>query len=473
MTELTWLPEFEAYVAQQMTTAKCPGFSMGVAVNGESVYSRGFGYRNREQALPATALTTHGIGSITKSMTAVAIMQLVERGALRVTDPVVQHLPEFRTPDPDHTAKVTLHHLLTHTAGLPPLPFLYAGMKESLEADPSVADSEEIQAHLKKYPMINTCAQLLELMAAHPYELLGAPGERFSYLNEGYALLGAIIERVSGQSYSAFLQENLLDPAGMTSSTLRADGLEERRDVTQLYVKKDADAESEPAPGWWQSEVFLAAGFLRSTVPDMLRYMEIFRTGGMVGQNRILSAESVQRMTAPTIAAGPGMFYGYGLMLTPAYNGVSLVEHGGGVKGVSAYVSCVPERGITAVGLANLGGMGSGQVLLAAINGLLGLPLETKRAELGTYDCPPERLADYVGEYHSGEGARIQVSLVDDILTFEMKGVKPMSAWPTAEDSFAVAIGGNETKIDFTRDAAGQVESASMGFRIVRKVRTA
>jgi CubicO group peptidase (beta-lactamase class C family) len=114
----------EKYRAKVVAAHSCAGLAVGLAQVGQPDRFWTFGHRDREQELPITPQTVFGAASLTKSMTAVAIMQLQEGGRLAVLDPLVRYLPEFRTPDNDATRQITLHHLLTHMAGLPPLPTL-------------------------------------------------------------------------------------------------------------------------------------------------------------------------------------------------------------------------------------------------------------------------------------------------------------------------------------------------------------
>ncbi|MBX5476970.1 MAG: beta-lactamase family protein, partial [Clostridia bacterium] len=343
-------PAYEEYGRKLLEPYGTPGASVAIAEDGRMTYHHGFGYRDAEERLPITPDTVFGIGSITKSFTAMCIMKLQEAGKLSVYDPVVRYLPEFRTPDPELTRQMTIHHFLTHTSGLPPLPSLMRALARSMREDPDV-DQPEARKRIEEAEPVDTYEQLLECIANTPFELLGPPGEFFSYSNDAYALLGAIVARVSGQSFTEYLRKEILEPAGMTSTTMDVPEGPAFPDVSSLYIEKEKDGKEwiKKSPVWWQAPAMDAAGFLRSSARDMLRYLEIFRTGGRVGDRRILSEESVREMTAPRVQVSPTMYYGYGLMITPDYHGVTLVEHGGNVKGVSAYMSVVPERGWTGV----------------------------------------------------------------------------------------------------------------------------
>lgn len=394
MGKASWIYEYEAYAGKIIAERKTPGASVAFALNGEPVYAQGFGFRNRAEGLPCTESTVHGIGSVTKSFTAVAVMQLQERGHLNVTDPVVKYLPEFRTPNPEYTRQITIHHLLTHSAGLPPLPSLYPAMGPSFRDDPN-RKHFPLSLDVAQFADIDSYADLMAFIADFKFTPLGEPGTRFSYSNDGFGLLAAVIERVSGLSYERYVAENILLPAGMADSTFDVERLMKHPETTQLYGPNlEQDGAIEPQPGWWQAPALLAAGFLRSTAVDMLRYMEIYRTGGLVGRERILARESVAAMLHPHIECSAGMHYGYGLMIVK-FHGATLVEHGGSTKGVAAQVVCVPEKGITGVALTNVSGGPGLSLAMGGVNALMGLPLATRRVEYTEVPIHPDRLPDY------------------------------------------------------------------------------
>jgi CubicO group peptidase (beta-lactamase class C family) len=465
----TWAPIFETYANQLLAPYHIPGVSVAVAKEGEVIYHHGFGHRDAEQGLPLTLDTVMGIGSITKSFTCVAIMQLHEQGKLNVQDPVVKYLPEFRTNNSAYTEQITLHHFMTHTSGLAPLPILFRALYNSMKDDPSA--KERLEKRQEPVVPIETYAELMEAIAQSDVPLLGAPGTHFSYSNDGYSLLGAIIERVSGLGYVAYMEQHILKPAGMTRSTFRREDLAEWQDVTQLYAVRPNEGAEEvfAAPGWWQAPAQLAAGFLRCSTRDMLRYAEIYRTGGLVGQVRILSAQSVKLMTRPYAQAAPGMGYGYGLMLTPEYAGVSLVEHGGALKGIAAWFSVLPEKGLTGVCLTNLAGGPSSQLLLGALNAAMGQPVEQTRVAFQEQAVAPESLEAYVGTYCSGEDEEMKVASQDGQLVIEYQGQQ----WPArcvGEHTFAIKVKELEGAARFLFDQQGQVYAVAYHYRIIRKV---
>ncbi|MED1917620.1 serine hydrolase [Bacillus thuringiensis] len=159
MNNQEWIVSYEEFVRETMMESKVPGAAIGVAKNGQLVYAKGFGYRDAEQCQVATVDTIFGIASITKSFTAIAIMQLQEAGKLTVADPVSRFLPEFHVKTGSGTEAITIHNFLTHSSGLPPLSCVDEALKHGM----------------------NTYEELMTYLAQLEFTLLGAPGTEFSY----------------------------------------------------------------------------------------------------------------------------------------------------------------------------------------------------------------------------------------------------------------------------------------------------
>jgi len=462
---------YENYAQKLLDRHQVPGASVGIAVEGQTIYTHGFGWRDVEKKLPVTEDTIFGVGSITKSFTAVAIMQLQEQGKLSVDDPVVRYLPEFKVGKDGAEKHMTIHHFLTHTSGLPPLGSLTRAMVRSLWEDESVMEGEGAEK-IRDVEPIDTYEELMAYIGSLDIELLGFPGQYFSYSNDAFALLGAIVERVSGIPYEVYVAEHILKPLGMNRSVFDRRELESLGNVATPYASKRVKGRDRvfAAPVWHEAPAMTAAGFLKSTVQDMLRYMEIYRTGGTGNGQTILSARSIDQMTTPYAQSQPGQYYGYGLMIHPNYHGVSLVEHGGNLKGVSAWVSCIREKGITGVVLTNLVASPGADVLLGAMNTLMGVPVSTKRVRFQKYNCPPERLARYAGQYKSDEGASVKVTARGDGLDLEIEGVH-FRARPVGVDTFAMRRKGLDSAVRFLIDTRGEPWGLVTGLRIVRRVR--
>ncbi|WP_096435175.1 serine hydrolase domain-containing protein [Alteribacter populi] len=468
MQKQTWISNFEPFADKILDKYKVPGTAIAVSKDGEALYQRGIGYRNLEKKLTVTEDTIFGIASITKSFTAIAIMQLQEAGKLSVEDRVITYLPEFNISRKEQADKITIHHFLTHTSGLPTLPSLYFAMKRSMENDPSVTDKQ--QARLKEHDPIDHYHHLIAFISELEFDLLGEPGTEFSYSNDAYALLGAIIERVSGLPYDEYVTEYILKPAGMTSSTFDLDRVINSEHVTTIYASKEEEEEKEiyEAENWWDSRAMLAGGFLRSTQKDMMRYTELFLNDGKVGEQRILTPESVKEMTHPHFQFLEGKYYGYGLMITPDYNGGTLVEHGGSLKGVSSHMSIVPEKGLAGIVLTNLVGVPVSPLLLGALNSIQGLTPETPLQTYRDFSVNSNDLIRYIGKYTSGEFAEMEISMESDQLSFTTEG-KTYPMRPVGKDLFTMEMNETEVPIRFLFDHHGENDRLFIGVRQLLK----
>src|SRR5688572_8682128 len=279
-----------------------------VAQNGKVVYKGAFGMANMEWGIPNTPDTRFRLGSITKQFTAALTLQLVEQGKIKLDGKITDYLPDYRQ---DIGQKVTVHHLLTHTSGIPS----YTGQPgffENVSRNPY-----KVIDFVKKYASGD-----LE------YE----PGSKYSYNNSGYFLLGAIIERVTGKSYEQVLKENILDPAGMKNTGYdRHDPLIQKRAAG--YAK---------TPDGYRNAAYLdmsipyAAGSMYSTVEDLYLWDQALYT------DKLLSAQSKELMFKPGLEN-----YGYGWVVRNAKlkneEEIQVIRHGGGINGFSTVIARVPK----------------------------------------------------------------------------------------------------------------------------------
>ncbi len=297
------------------------GFSGSVLVmRGESILlDKGYGLRDREQNLPNTPATVHAIGSITKQFTAACILKLQERGTLKVTDPLSKYIPGV----PADKAAITLHQLLTHSAGFP-----------GAIGD----DNEAIDG-----------GAFTELAMNTPLEF--SPGSAYAYSNVGYSLLGIIVEHVSGLAYERYLHDSLLVPAGLLRTGYRIpDWSKEelaigyRKDGTRWGTMLDHPLVN-GGPGWH----LRANGGVLSTTRDMATWLDALRT------NRVLSKASTDAMFTPHMeeGEGAGSFYGYGWALFKTKRGTRLITHNGGNGVQFADVLWYADEGVRVVLMSN------------------------------------------------------------------------------------------------------------------------
>ncbi|MCJ7842103.1 beta-lactamase family protein [Lederbergia sp. NSJ-179] len=459
---------FEAFCNEITENYQIPALALGLAKDGELFYEKKIGYRDTEKGLPLTSNTVFGIGSITKSFTAIAILQLQEIGKLSIHDPVLNYIPELKTPRAEYTKKMTIHHLLTHSSGLPSLPLLFGALRKSMEKDPKFGDEGQIPAN---FPYINTYEDFLTSLGNLEYTLLGEPGTEYTYSNDGYSLLGLIIERVSGFPYEEYIKDHILKPADMHHSGFHYEDLQGHEDIAVLYDVKQKDGETIVfrSNNPWDAPPMRASGFLKSTVKDMLRYTEIYRNDGKVGDAQILSPESVELMMTPHIQCDYRSYYGYGLKIIPDYFGHKLLQHGGDLKGVAAQINILPEIGLAGIALANLGAVPSSKVLFNAFADYLDQPLNASYLNVTAKELPIEALQEYTGEFVSSEGIKVTFTIVDNKLQADAPGLLKDNVQAIDKDWFLAHMREDEITFHFIRDNAGKIDRVAFAERQLLK----
>jgi ABC-type multidrug transport system ATPase subunit/CubicO group peptidase (beta-lactamase class C family) len=315
-----------------------------VARGDKILFSKGYGFANLEQQIPNTPATEFRIGSITKQFTAAAILLLEEQGKLKIKNPIKDYISDV----PAAWDRITIYHLLTNTAGIPN----YTDFPEAL----------------KMAGVPQTPEQLIALFRNKPLEFI--PGTRWAYSNSGYVLLGYVIEKVSGQRYEDFIQQNILKPLGMENS-----GCDFDSDLITRRANGYSTDGTGPVPYVHMSFPY-SAGTLYSTTGDLLRWEQGLFSG------RLLSAASMAKMTKPYLNG-----YAFGLEVK-SVNGRKQIAHGGSLSGFNAYLAYFPDSKITVAVLANLNGPAPEEIadLLAdmAHGGRVILPSELKVIDIST-----------------------------------------------------------------------------------------
>lgn len=312
-SSLAQSPGLAAKMDEYMNAAAKQGFAGAVLIarDGHVLFSRGYGLANRELEVPNTPQTKFRIGSLTKQFTAAAILLLEERGKLSVQDSLCRYFDDC----PKAWNEVTLHHLLTHTSGIP-----------------SYTDSREyITQRILPITVMGKIDQFKDL------PLQFKPGEQWKYSNSGYFLLGYVIERAAGESYESFLRKNIFDSLRLANTGY---------DHHAAILKNRAAGYSRGLKGVVNARYLdmghpYAAGALYSTVEDLYAWCEALFS------SRLLSAKSLEVMTTPFKGD-----YAYGLFLTRVFNR-RLIYHGAGINGFNANFARFPEEKITVVVLRN------------------------------------------------------------------------------------------------------------------------
>jgi len=331
-----------------------------VAKDGKPLFARAYGMANRDRQIPNTIETRFNIGSMNKMMTAVSIMQLAQAGKISLGATVGTYLPDY--PNADVRSKVTLRQLLTHTSGL------------------GSYWNERFERNRLK---IETTSDYLALFAEDPLEF--APGDHFEYSNDGFIVLGAIVERVSGMRYFDYVTQNILRPAGMTATDLSAlkDSVASR---AVGYESPDGDDGplqmpdvTKPAPATTPNWGNLPnrggpAGGGYTTVWDLVRFGDALRAGKLLSQ-QWLDSMWTARVEMPQM--GTPSSYGFGFMVRSAPLGRQ-VGHTGGSPGVSSSYDLYLDKGYGVSVLTNQDPVGLRLALRKITAGLRGLELAEK-----------------------------------------------------------------------------------------------
>lgn len=421
--------------------------SVLMAKDGKILVKKGYGMANYENDVPNTPQTKFRIGSITKQFTAMAIMQLEEKGLLKVEDTLTKYIPNYPNGE-----KITIHHLLTHTSGI-----------LTVDRIPAFMGSEMLP-----WPVERT----IDLIKDEPLDF--APGEKFRYNNSGYILLGYIIEKVSGKTYPEYIKENIFKVLNMKDSGYvdhdtvlknRASGYnvtdEGLINATYLVINNQS-----------------AAGALYSTLEDLY-----------IWDRALYTEELVSKGTLKKIYTPYKNNYGYGVYIDELFKH-KRIFHTGTNKGFRAQIARFPEDDACIITLSNIFYQQIERISRNLTAILFGeeyeLPKEPKRE---TVKLDPKIYDDYVGKYHAAgyraspdfyisvirkdgrilnqitpnifievtrENERLFIKLVGD----QIAGRRRMELFPESETKFFRKIA--DEQITFVRDENGNVTELIM-----------
>jgi CubicO group peptidase (beta-lactamase class C family) len=410
-------PDPAAKIEEYMNAViKAEGFSGSILVarRGGPVVARGYGMADYENRVPNTSKTRFRIGSLTKQFTAAAVLLLQERGRLSVEDPVCKHVE----PCPAAWQPVKIHHLLSHTAGIPNF----------------TSFPDYLQTMGQPSPPAATIARFRD----RPLDF--KPGEDHKYSNSGYVLLGHVIERVAGQPYGAFLRENIFKPLKMENT-----GYDDASAPAGPRAKGyETGPNGAPAPAAHiDMTIPHAAGALYSTVEDLHLWDQALNS------DKVLKKASLDAMFKPV---HDGYAYGWRVDRQGAR---TQQGHGGGINGFTSYIARYPEDGVAVVVLANLAGAASSSRVardLAAI--VYGEKYELPVARV-IAKVDPKIYDSYVGEYELAPGMTLTVTREGDSLMAQPTGQRKVELLPTSETVFSPrAI---RAEITFVKNEQGQV----------------
>lgn len=397
-------------IVQSYVTAKQFMGAALVARNGQILLDKGYGYADLEWQIPDTPETKFRLGSMTKQFTAAGILLLEERGKLSTDDIVKKYMPDA----PAAWDKITIYNLLTHTSGIP-----------NFTSFPDYRSSEG---------MPTTPAQLVARFLYKPLDF--QPGEKWSYSNSGYVLLGYLIEKISGQTYQNFIQENFFKPLGMNDS-----GYDSNSAIILNRASGYAPGPGGPVnAGYIDMSIPFSAGALYSTTHDLLRWDEALYGG------KVLSPAALKKMTTPF-----KQNYACGLMVQTV-QGHTVYEHGGGIEGFNTDMAYYPDERLALIALSNLNGNAPSSIVeqlgQVAHGEKVVLPSERK-----VITVAPDILARYVGVYGLAPSFNLNITLVDGQLISQATGQGKVPLFAESETMFFTKVVNAE--IEFPKDEKG------------------
>ncbi len=342
----------DAYVEAQMRKNRIPGLALGIVHNDEVVYVQGYGEAD-PSGRPVTPETPFILASVSKSFTAMAVMQRVDAGQVQLDAPVQTYIPWFTVADEGAAAQITVRHLLYQTSGLPTI----AGRQQP---DPD----QTLEASVR---------------ALADVSLTATPGERFQYSNANYNTLGLIVEQVTGQRFGQYVEAQIYAPLEMAHSHVsraeaEMDGLAAGHRTwftfpmreTLPYVAAD-----------------LPSGFLIASAEDMAHYLVAQVNGGQYNGTQVLSEESVTQMHTPPTGLAEPSAYAMGWSVVA---GEEIIGHSGSLPNYLSQMLLLPDEGWGIVLLANAGSVALPYVLLDTTGGVIdfvmGRPLTEPRFNL-------------------------------------------------------------------------------------------
>jgi CubicO group peptidase (beta-lactamase class C family) len=404
-----------------------PGTMIMVVQDGKTLVKKAYGMANLELGVPLRTDHAFAIGSVSKQFTAIAILQLAQQGKLSLNDDIRKYIPFFDT----HGSTITIENLLTHTSGISSANFGVLRKESGLDTHPD---------------------NFLHFIMKSPLDF--EPGTDWSYSNNGFRIASIIVERVSGQTYAAYIKEHLFEPAGMHQSFV-ADDLQTMNNVASSYSRSlnGTWRNANRIPEWnWAK----GAGSIISTLDDMSRWKTALLEG------KILPCDWLERAwTSYKLKNGSYTNYGYGFNVTQ-HKDFRIIHHNGGIYGYRGVVVIVPEKKLY-LEYVNLYSGDYTTVAKKILNKLLQLPAPT----------PDEKsagnLADYAGDYeqhyvdgavstHSNISVFSTVQLKGDSIYFQERMGEPILLLPAGKDRF-VRARSEDGFYEFNRDKNGKVIS--------------
>lgn len=343
----------DQFITAQMAAHRIPGLALAITYHDKIVYIQGYG--EASSRVQATGQTQFRLASLSKSFTAVAVLQLVEAGQVDLDTPITKYLPDFVLTDSEAAKRITVRQLLNHTSGLADIGFA-GGLAQR---QTTLAD------------------RIASLRDARPID---PPGAVFHYFDPNYQILARLVEAVSGQQFDQYLQRHIFEPLNMrnTVSTLTADTARKyARNLAQGHIVVYGFPQAVPELSGFVG----GSGGVVSTAQDMANYLLAQSNDGKYGENHILSAQSIDLMHTPP--SGIASSYGMGWFVGQVH-GTRTLEHNGILSTSYAEAVLLPDNGYSFALLYNQYSLASSALAFPAIkNGLVDLLTDRQPSATG------------------------------------------------------------------------------------------
>jgi CubicO group peptidase (beta-lactamase class C family) len=404
-----------------------PGAAVIVTRKGQALFRKGYGMADLELQVPIEPDMVFRLGSLTKQFTAVGILMLEEQGKLSVSDPITKFLPDY----PTQGQTITVEHLLTHTSG--------------------IKSYTEMPEWLPLWRKDFTLSQLIDFFKNQPMDF--APDEKWLYDNSGYILLGAIIEKASGQSYEDFIRTRIFEPLGMKHSYY---------DRTEKIIPKRVKGYEGTTSGY-QNAPYLsmtqpyAAGSLASSADDLALW------DSALWSSKLLKPESLAKAhKAHVLKDGRAVGYGYGWAIG-TYEGHRTVEHGGGINGFATYALSLPDDG-TYVAILTNGSAGPGVSPEGLAVEMAGIAIGKPLVKPVAIPMKPEQLDRYTGVYAISDNEQRLITREGGQLYSQKSGGARYAIQPLSETEFFFP--GSLSRLVFVSDSSGKIVRVELRPRV-------
>ena len=417
------LKSLDEYLQNLFDDRGYPGMSICISGNEGIIYDRSFGYRSIEKQLPINGETVFGIGSMSKTFTALSCCLLHVEGKLNINDPISKFIPDFHISGiPDEY--MTIRNVATHRSGIPPM----KAMEWSIAKNSIERETEWYKYMRETAPnQMDKDEDVVNYILQQDYKLLGAPGEYMSYLNEGFVLLTMVVEKASGMPLEDYLMDKIFEPVGMRRSILDLDASRAKQmaegNISSLFDRLDND-EYIWDDNWSYFPPFRGAACVKSTTHDLSRFYLMLDNKGVYEGEQVIPAEAVELLCGRSFPIQDEPYYCMGIWKSDM-KGERLLEHCGALRGISCQAGVI-EGKYSVAAFCNEGNLGLDEFVWPCYNFIMNLPLNTKHYWAMPTGRKFSELEILCGDYISNESmpSHIIVSIENGELMADFDGLK-------------------------------------------------